>query len=192
MFFSQGYAGTPGPPGAPGERGTRVFTTAFISVLLYFFFFISNIILKNALSPFSLPSSFSRRMSLYSPLIVGWSIAKNPREQLRGKLILLREVLASLSRKIPERNQVTFAQQKSLLKECLLHSTIYLISFFKGAPGIFGTPGGDGDSGLAVSIYFFLPISSGRGGGGNERKVKSFVGLKPDLRLKELFSTVVF
>lgn len=103
---------------------------------------------------------------LYSPLIVGWSIAKNPREQLRGKLILLREVLASLSRKIPERNQVTFAQQKSLLKECLLHSTIYLISFFKGAPGIFGTPGGDGDSGLAVSIYFFLPISSGKGGGG--------------------------
>ena len=108
-------------------------------------------------------------------------------------MILLREVLASLSRKIPERNQVTFAQQKSLLKECLLHSTIYLISFFKGAPGIFGTPGGDGDSGLAVSIYFFLPISSGKGGGvGNERKVESFVGLKPDLRLKELFSTVVF
>ena len=132
---------------------------------IYLFFFISNIILKNALSPFSLPGSFSRGMSVYSPLIVGWSIAKNPREQLRGKLILLREVLASLSRKIPERNQVTFAQQKSLLKECLLHSTIYLISFFKGAPGIFGTPGGDGDSGLAVSVYFFLPISSGRGGG---------------------------
>ena len=46
-----------------------------------------------------------------------------------------------------------------------------------------------------MSIYFFLPISSGRGGGGgggNEIKVKSFVGLKPDLRLKELFSTVVF
>ena len=43
-----------------------------------------------------------------------------------------------------------------------------------------------------MSIYFFLPISSGRGGGGNERKVKRFVGLKPDLRLKELFSTVVF
>ena len=109
-------------------------------------------------------------MSLYSPLIVGWSIAKNPREQLRGKLILLREVLASLSRKIPERNQVTSAQQKSLLKECLLHSTIYLISFFKGAPGIFGTPGGDGDSGLAVSIYFFLPISSGGGGEGMKEK----------------------
>ena len=135
-----------------------------------FFFFISNIILKNALSPFSLPSSFSRRMSLYSPLIVGWSIAKNPREQLRGKLILLREVLASLSRKIPERNQVTFAQQKSLLKECLLHSTIYLISFFKGAPGIFGTPGGDGDSGLAVSIYFFYLFPVEGGGEGMKEK----------------------
>ena len=141
-------------PQVPQERlenEEQEYVPPLLSAFCFIFFFL-------------FPTSFWRM--LYSPLIVGWSIAKNPREQLRGKLILLREVLASLSRKIPERNQVTFAQQKSLLKECLLHSTIYLISFFKGAPGIFGTPGGDGDSGLAVSIYFFLPISSGKGGGG--------------------------
>lgn len=149
-FFFSGICWNPRSPRSAWRTRNKSMYHRFYQRFALFFFFL-------------FPTSFWRM--LYSPLIVGWSIAKNPREQLRGKLILLREVLASLSRKIPERNQVTFAQQKSLLKECLLHSTIYLISFFKGAPGIFGTPGGDGDSGLAVSIYFFLPISSGKGGG---------------------------
>lgn len=171
LFFSQGYAGTPGPPGAPGERGTRVCTTAFISVLLYFFFLF--------------PTSFWRM--LYH-LLVSLAVFHE------GCRSILLSLLGGVLQKIPENSwgetnplawsfSVTFKENsreelsylcttKIFVKEYLLHSTIYLISFFKGAPGIFGTPGGDGDSGLAVSIYFFLPISSGRGGEGMKEKWK--------------------
>lgn len=176
-FFSQGYAGTPGPPGAPGERGTRVCTTAFISVLLYFFFFISNIILKNALFSSHCWVEYckkSQRTAEGKTDPLAWSFSVTFKENSREESSYLCTTKIFVKRVSPPLNNLSDF-------------------FFQGCPRNLWHTRRWWRLRISCEYLFLFTYFQWKGGGvGNERKVESFVGLKPDLRLKELFSTVVF
>ena len=142
-----------------------------------FFFFISNIILKNALFSSHCWVEYckkSQRTAEGKTDPLAWSFSVTFKENSREESSYLCTTKIFVKRVSPPLNNLSDF-------------------FFQGCPrNLWHTRRWWRLRISCECLFLFTYFQWKGGGGGKERKVKSFVGLKPDLRLKELFSTVVF
>ena len=177
-FFFSGICWNPRSPRSAWRTRNKSMYHRFYQRFALFFFFISNIILKNALFSSHCWVEYckkSQRTAEGKTDPLAWSFSVTFKENSREESSYLCTTKIFVKRVSPPLNNLSDF-------------------FFQGCPRNLWHTRRWWRLRISCEYLFLFTYFQWKGGGGvgNERKVESFVGLKPDLRLKELFSTVVF